>query len=224
QEYKKFLKNLVTSDFQNAQYKHALFYRNGRWTSGTRLAKSYSSDIYSPFYDNHFSKNIMRIEKNHLDNGFIQYTLTNKLNEEISKLPLVASRWGFEKDQPIKPENYSNWLTRVPLYPKTKMSNYNWRNLTLKENEMVRNKFKEILLSDSNHVIYQVIDYKELKSIFEKGITNKHLKFMWAALSLFSYINYIEGKAIIADDLNLKIPKTMINKVNIVPETYDLMP
>lgn len=223
-EYKKFLKNLVTSDFQNAQYKHALFYRNGRWTSGTRLAKSYSSDIYSPFYDNHFSKNIMKIEKSHLDNGFIQYTLTNKLNEEISKLPLVASRWGFEKDQPIKPENYFNWLTRVPLYPKTKMSNYNWRNLTLKENEIVRNKFKEILLSDSNHVIYQVIDYEELKSTFEKGITNKHLKFMWAALSLFSYINYIEGKAIIADDLNLKIPKTMINTVNIVPETYDLMP
>nr|WP_213810189.1 hypothetical protein [Jeotgalicoccus sp. WY2] len=135
-EYQIFLENLVTSDFQNAQYKHALFYRNGRWTSGTRLAKSYSSDIYSPYYDNHFSKSIIKVKKSYLDNGFIQYTLTKKLNEEISKLPLVESRWGFEKDQPTKPENYYSWLNREPLYSLTKMASYNWRNLTLEGNNM----------------------------------------------------------------------------------------
>ncbi|WP_026858343.1 hypothetical protein [Jeotgalicoccus psychrophilus] len=223
-EYKHFLESLVTSDFQNAQYKHALFYRNGRWTSGTRLAKAYSSDIYSPYYDNHFSKSIMKVKKDYLDNGFTQYTLTNKLNEEISKLPIVGSRWGFEKEQPMRPENYSSWLSRAPLYPMTKMANYNWRNLTLKENDIVRNKFKEILLSDPNHVIYQVINYEELKNTFEKGLSNKYLKFMWAALSLFSYINYIEGQKISAENINIKIPQTVINEVNIVPTTSDLMP
>ena len=223
-EYKSFLENLVTSDFQNAQYKHALFYRNGRWTSGTRLAKSYSSDIYSPYYDNHFTKTIIKVKKDYLDNGFTQYTLTNKLNREISNLPLVGSRWGFEKDQPTKPENYLSWLNRTPIYPMTKMANYNWRNLTLKENDVVRNKFKEILLSNPNHIIYQVINFEELKKTFDNGLSNKHLKFMWAALSLYSYINYIEGKTIMTKDINLTIPETVINKVNLVPETIDLMP
>lgn len=222
-EYKSFLENLVTSDFQNAQYKHALFYRNGRWTSGTRLAKSYSSDIYSPYYDNHFTKRIMKVNKKYLDNGFTQYIMTNKLNDEISKMPLVGSRWGFEKNQPTKPENYLNWLNRTPLYPMTKMANYNWRNFTLKENDVVRNKLKGILLSEPNHVIYQVIDFDELKKTFENGLSNKHLKFVWAALSLFTYINYLEGKTIKSGNMNIKIPKTIINKVNIVPETNDLM-
>ena len=222
--YKDFLESLVTSDFQNAQYKHALFYRNGRWTSGTRLAKSYTSDIYSPYYDNYFTKNIMKVKKQYLDNGFIQYTLTNKFNDEISKLPLVGGRWGFEIEQPTKPENYLSWLDRSPLYPMTKMANYNWRNFTLKENEIVRNKLKSILLSDPNHSIYQVINFEELKKTFESGLSNKHLKFMWAALSLYSYINYIQGKSITSGNVNLKIPKTIINTVNIVPETKNLMP
>lgn len=222
-EYKSFLESLVTSDFQNAQYKHALFYRNGRWTSGTRLAKSYSSDIYSPYYDNHFSKNIMKVQKTYLDNGFTQYTLTNKLNAEISKLPLVGSRWGFENEQPSKPVEYLGWLNRTPLYPMTKMANYNWRNLTLKENNIVRDKFKEILLSNPRHSIYQVIKYEELKKAFENGLSNKHLKFMWAALSLYSYINFIEGKEISTEDINIRIPQTVVNKVNIIPETNDLM-
>src|SRR5699024_4041285 len=91
-KYKETLRELAKDDFQVAQFKHAMFYRNGRWTSGTRLAKSYSSDMYSPYYDNLFTKSIMKIEKRFLDNGFTQYTLMNKLNKELSLFPLVGSR------------------------------------------------------------------------------------------------------------------------------------
>src|SRR5699024_6052201 len=99
ENYKNMLRKLGEDDFQVAQFKHAMLYRNGRWTSGTRLAKSYSSDVYSPYYDNLFTKSIMKIQKRFLDNGFTQYTLMNKLNKELSLFPLVGSRWGFEKEQ-----------------------------------------------------------------------------------------------------------------------------
>src|SRR5699024_240626 len=105
-DYAEHLKKLGEDDFQKAQYKHALFYRNGRWTSGTRLAKSYSSVIHSPFYDNRLTKTAIAIDKKSLDNGFIQYTLTKKLDPEIANMKLAASRWGFEARQPVKPEGY----------------------------------------------------------------------------------------------------------------------
>ena len=221
-QYKQTLKNLVTSDFQNAQYKHALFYRNGRWTSGTRLAKSYSSDMYSPYYDNVFTKSIMKIQKKYLDNGFAQYTLMNKLNSPISLMPLVGSRWGFEKDKPIKPENYSGWLNRAPMYPTTKLANYNWRNLTLPDNTIIREEFKDILLSNPEHPVYQVVDYNKLKKLLDDKLSNKHLKFMWSLLSIYSYVNYLNGEDIQSKDLNIKIPETIVNEIRLTPKTIDL--
>lgn len=220
--YKQTLKNLVTSDFQDAQYKHALFYRNGRWTSGTRLAKSYSSDMYSPYYDNVFTKSIMKIQKKYLDNGFAQYTLMNKLNSPISLMPLVGSRWGFEKDKPIKPENYSGWLNRAPMYPTTKLANYNWRNLTLPDNTIIREEFKDILLSNPEHPVYQVVDYNKLKKLLDDKLSNKHLKFMWSLLSIYSYVNYLNGEDIQSKDLNIKIPETIVNEIRLTPKTIDL--
>lgn len=220
--YKQTLKNLVTSDFQDAQYKHALFYRNGRWTSGTRLAKSYSSDMYSPYYDNVFTKSIMKIQKQYLDNGFAQYTLMNKLNGPISLMPLVGSRWGFEKNKPVKPENYTGWLNRTPMYPTTKLANYNWRNLTLPDNTIIREEFKNILLRDSKHPIYEVVDFSKLKNLLESQLTSKHLKFMWALLSLYSYINYLNGETVKSKDLNIRIPETIVNELKSTPVTFDL--
>lgn len=221
-EYREFLERLGSNGFQNAQYKHALLYRNGRWTSGTRLAKSYSSDIYSPYYDNQFTKMIIKIDKENLDNGLVQHLLTKKLDKDIADLPIVGTRWGFEKEGPINPGDYENWIGRKPIYPSTKLSNYNWRDLSLKENSIVRDKFKEILLSNPRHQIFEIINYDELKNLFEKGLSKKHLKFMWSALSLYSFINYLDGERIKTIDINIKIPETIIEKVNIVPETIDL--
>ena len=220
--YKQTLKNLVTSDFQNAQYKHALFYRNGRWTSGTRLAKSYSSEMYSPYYDNVFTKSIMKLQKQYLDNGFAQYTLMNKLDSAISLMPLVGSRWAFEKDKPVKPENYTGWLNRTPMYPTTKLANYNWRNLTLPDNTIIREEFKNILLKEPTHLVYEVVDYSKLKNLFESKLTSKHLKFMWSLLSLYSYINYLNGESIKSKDLNIRIPETIVNEIRSTPVTFDL--
>lgn len=222
EQYRQTLKSLVTTDFQNAQYKHALFYRNGRWTSGTRLAKSYSSDVYSPYYDNIFTKDIMKIQKKYLDNGFIQYTLMNKLNNKISLLPLVGSRWGFEKDQPVKPENYTGWLNRKPLYPKSRLANYNWRNLTLPDNSIIREEFKNILLKNPEHIVFEVVDYNKLKELLSDKLTSKHLKFMWALLSLYVYINHLNGVPINSKDLNIRIPETIVNKLRNTPDTIDL--
>lgn len=221
-KYRKTLENLVETDFQNAQYKHAIFYRNGRWTSGTRLAKSYSGDMYSPYYDNVFTKDIIKIQKKYLDNGFVQYTLMNKLNSKISLMPLVGSRWGFEKNQPVKPENYTGWLNRDPLYPKTKLANYNWRNLTLPDNSIIRDEFKNILLKNPEHIIFEVVDYSKLKELFSDKLTNKHLKFMWALLSLYVYVNYLDGLTINSKNLNIRIPETIVNEVKDTPKTIDL--
>ncbi|WP_411843719.1 hypothetical protein [Salinicoccus sp. HZC-1] len=223
-DYHEFLRSLVTHDFQEAQYKHALFYRNGRWTSGTRLAKSYTSDIYSPFYDNLFSKNVIKIQKKYLDSGFVQFTLTNKLNKDIARMPLAGSRWGFENSEPTKPENFHGWLKRAPLYANKKLANFNWRNVSLEDNHLIREKFKDILLSDPDHIIYQIVDIQKVIDLFNGKITNKYVKFLWALLSLHTYINYLQGKRTTPNFINLTIPKSMINELNKTPQLIDLTP
>src|SRR5699024_7041894 len=141
---------------------------------------------------------------------------------KISLMPLVGSRWGFEKNQPVKPENYTGWLKRDPLYPKTKLANYNWRNLTLPDNSIIRDEFKNILLKNPEHIIFEVVDYSKLKELFSDKLTNKHLKFMWALLSLYVYVNYLDGLTINSKDLNIRIPETIVNEVKDTPKTIDL--
>src|SRR5699024_83146 len=57
---------------------------------------------------------------------------------------------------------------------------------------------------------------------FSTKLTGRHLKFMWSLLSLFAYVNYLNGLSITSKDLKITIPETIVSETTNTPETIDL--
>lgn len=218
--YHNFIDEFAQDDFQKTQLMHAILYMNGRWTSDTRLAKNYTSDIYSPFYDNKFIKKIIQIEHKYLANGFVQYTLTKKLNSEVANLPLAADRWPFEKNGPLQPKSFGAWIKRAPQYSSTKLGNYNWRQLS-NDDGILKSEIREILLSTTNHELFNVVSYKKLEDLLNSDVKNKYNKFIWSCLSIHAYSNYLKNDFKARNNIRLFIPETNIETIKNTTKLVD---
>lgn len=227
QKFHEYLKEFSLEDFQMTQLKHAVYYMNGRWTSDTRLSKSYSGDLYSPFYDNQLIKKIIKIQHDSLANGYAQYTLTKKLNPEIANLPLASDRWPFEKNGPRHPKSFGAWLKRSPQYPKTLIGNYNWRKLSNPDG-ITRQEVKDILLSSPNHSLYNIVSFKTIEKLLNDRLTGAHDRFLWACLSVFVYFNYLNQDLKLRENIKLTIPQTNLkekyNSNKLIDLTHSIKP
>ena len=225
-EYEDFLMSLGDGEksFKEAQCKHYVFYRNGRWSGGTRNSLLYSSNVFSPFFDNNFLKKATELDINILANEKLHYNIMKRLNPEFVKLPFYSSRWLFEEKGPINPNEYNYWLRRNPVYAKTKIGAYNWRSLNNEDNTL-RNAFRNILLSNPSTGIFNIVDYNKIDSILSRPVPTNLNKFIWSLVSLKVYIDYYSNNQNYSfSKLRMKIPDSKIVNSNNHPVIRDLTP
>lgn len=207
---------------KEAQCKHYIFYNVGRRTAGSRIAVLYYSNSVSPFFDNRFIKKATEFNIDVLTSERLHYNLIKKLNEDVANMPLAGSRWEFEANKPVTPDQYTEWIKRQPVYAKTKKGSYNYRQLSNEDNTL-REAFKKILLNDSSSEIFSVVDEALLNDLLSKPVRPMLNRFIWSLASIKVYIDYYNNKLDYdLSTLEFKLPGSTEEGVR-YPETRDLM-
>lgn len=222
--HEKFLYELGKNEnsFKEAQCKHYIFYRVGRWAGGTRNSVLYTADMYSPFFDNQFLKKATQLNINALIGEEVHYNIMKRLNPEIADIGFFASRWGFEQKGPKNPNEYKKWFKRNPIYAKTQLGAYNWRMLK-NPDPTLRDAMKEILLNNPADEIFEVVDYNQIAKILENPIDALLNRLVWGLASIKIYRDYLASKIDrVGQRLYLDIPSTQIKTLNHQPEIRDL--
>lgn len=199
-----------------------LLYRSGRWTSDSRVPKSYATNSYSPFLDNALTKSTMKLNMASLRSEIIHYKLIEKLNSRILNIPFFKYRFAFENHGPSLSKDYNNWLQREPIYSTSKLGSYNWRAFGNNDATLI-NAFKEIILSNHNNPVFDIVDYNKVENLLSNKMTNRTNKFIWSLASMIYFINDI-NKNNANNDLKIKIdtPATSIHKEKIPKQLIDL--
>lgn len=214
-KYSTFLEDFSTQsdDYRTLLHLFFLKYRTGRWTSDSRVPKSYSSNSFSIFLDNQLTKSAMKLNMNDLRNEVIHYYLIKRLSPEILNVPFFNQRFAFEKKGPVSKDDYENWLTREPVYATSKIGSYNWRSLGNNDPNLV-NAFKELILSSPNNIVFDNVNYDKIESLLNSKLTNRTNKFIWSLASMIkfseSFNNNSNSKNL---KIKLKIPENSITNI-----------
>lgn len=222
--YEQFLREFGKNEtsFKEAQCKHYIFYRVGRWAGGTRNSILYTANMYSPFFDNQFLKKATQLNINTLVGEEVHYNIMKRLNPKIAEMSFFASRWGFESKGPKNPNDYRNWFKRNPTYAKTQLGAYNWRALN-NEEPVLRNAFKNILLSNPNDEIFDVVNYNKIAEILNNPVPIALNKFIWSLASIKVYKDHFAGQVNYGfSSIKLKIPGGEIKHIDNFPQVKDL--
>lgn len=202
--FSKFLDEFSTKYNNVNELFHIFFlkYRTGRWTSDSRKPKSYASNSYSVFMDNQFTKSVLKLNIEDLDKERIHYEIIQRLNSDLNKIPFFNTRYTFEKNGPISPYDYANWLKREPIQATSQVAKYNWKSLG-NNDEVLIEAFKNLILSFKNNPLFDVVDYSKVEQLMNSKFKNRTNKFIWSIASMIQYINLFTKK-------NYEIPKNHI--------------
>lgn len=223
-KYNKFLNQFATTndDYQTLLHLFFLLYRTGRWTSDSRISKSYATNSYSVFLDNQLTKSAMKLNMKDLRSEIIHYKLVERLKPDVLKIPFANQRFAFEKDGPVSPDDYQNWLEREPIFAKSKVGSYNWRSLGNNDLELIE-AFKEIILSRKNNMVFDIVNYKEIESLLNRKIDARNNKFIWSVASMIKYSDYLKD---INTNSNIRVklsaPADNVIKLKIPSRVIDL--
>jgi len=223
-KYNKFLDQFAKTndDYQTLLHLFFLLYRTGRWTSDSRISKSYATNSYSIFLDNQLTKSAMKLNMKDLRSEVIHYKLIERLNPDILNIPFANQRFAFEKNGPTSPEDYQNWLEREPIYSKSKVGSYNWRSLGNNDSALIA-AFKEIILSRRNNMVFDIVNYSKIEKLLNSKIDARMNKFVWSIASMIKYSDYLNEVNVNKDiKVKLNIPKDNIIKLNTPSKIIDL--
>lgn len=200
-------------DYLISLYKQYLKYKCGRWSSDSRNGKGYLAENYMPFLDNQLVKLVMKAKPHNHYSGKLQFDLLKNIDDKSVKFRFETSRFNFEKSVPLE-NDFKEWYQRRPLYPTSKIGKYNWRLLSNNQEPLI-NTFREILISDSNNKIYDIVDKRKIERIFNSEIEYKHGRFIWALASMSTFINYVENntRKNIDNKIKLEIPSDEIKEL-----------
>lgn len=220
-----FLKECTKNDqgLHKLQILYSLQYRTGRLTSAAKNAANYSKQSHSPFLDNKFLRDSLKIQYEDNKNEEIHYQILKRIDKRLIDIPFAKDRWRIEKNKPLIASDYKNWLNRQPYYPKTILGNYNWRQVQNNDKEIL-SEFKNIILSDSNHLIYQIVNYKLVEKLFAQSLKPKHMRFIWSLASIIIFINEIKNISNHQFDntFNLILPSTSVSNYKNKKKIYDV--
>lgn len=205
------------------QILYSLKYRTGRLTSAAKNAANYSRQSHSPFLDNKFLREALKIQYADNKNEEIHYQIMKRIDKRLIDIPFAKDRWRVEKNKPITASDYDNWFNRQPFYPSTVLGNYNWRKVQNNDKVIIK-QFKDILLSNSNHIIYQIIDYKAVSKMINSTIKSNHMRFIWSLASIIIFVNELTdvSNKVFNKDINVTLPSTSVNEYKNKKEIIDL--
>jgi len=225
-KYSRFLEGFSKKHNDLGTLLHLFFlnYRTGRWTSDSRIAKSYGSNSYSVFLDNQLTKSAMKLNMKDLREEIIHYKLTEELNSNVLKVPFNRYRFAFEENGPRNPNDYDNWLKREPIYSKSKIGSYNWRSLGNNDKKLI-SAFKELILQDKNSIVFDVVNYNSIEKLLNSKLTNRTNKFIWSIASQIYYTDYMKKQNISPiEKISLKTPSDKIITDKVPAKVIDLTP
>lgn len=228
--FENFLSKFVDTNIglHKLQILYSLLYRSGRLTSAAKNSSNYSRQSHSPFLDNRFLREALKIDYDEIRNEEIHYQILNRLDDRLINVPFGKDRWRVEKEKPLKPSDYYKWLSREPYYPTTILGNYNWRRVQNNDSVVV-NEFKQILLSNKNHMIYDIVDYISIQRMFNHPITAQNMRFIWSLASIIIFVNELEkiSNQNFNNNISISLPSTTIteykNKKKLVDITGDFV-
>lgn len=210
-------------DYLVTLYKQYLRYKCGRWSSDSRKGKGYLAENYMPFLDNQLVKLIMKIKPDELYSGKLQFDLLKMIDEQSVDFRFETTRFNFERRVPIN-NDFEGWYNRRPMFPTSKIGKYNWRILSNGQTEII-DAFKEILLSDLNNPIYDVVNKNKISNILNTGIDYKYGRFIWALASMSTFINHVQKNNNIryeGDVIKIDTPSDEVKKLTPKMELFSL--
>lgn len=210
-----FLDNFIQKDIglHKLQIIYSLFYRSGRLTSAAKNSSNYIRQSHSPFLDNYFLREALKVDYQDIKNEQIHYQIMTRLDKKLIDVPFGKDRWRIEKDKPINPNDYYKWLNRSPYYPSTILGNYNWRKVQNNDSKITK-EFRNILLSDQNHPIYEIVNYNAVENMFNKPLLAKNMRFVWSLASIIIFINELNFKSNqnFNNTISIKLPSTNVKQ------------
>lgn len=211
-----------SDDYRTLLHLFFLINRTGRWTSDSRIPKSYATNSFSVFLDNQLTKSAMKLNMNDLRSEIIHYKLIEKLNSDLLNIPFANQRFEFEKNGPVSLEDYENWLARSPIFALSKVGIYNWRSLGNNDTELV-NAFKEIILSSPNSIVFDNLNYQKVEALLNSKLQSRTNKFLWAIASMIKYTDYMKNLNSSSNNkIKLDTPKDSLTEVKVPSEIIDL--
>src|SRR5699024_4955499 len=186
-------------------------------------ASNYSRQSYSPFLDNKFLKDALKIQYSDNKNEEIHYQILKRIDPRLINIPFGKDRWRVEKDKPLFYGGFNNWYNRKPIYPNTSLGNYNWRKVQ-NNDPKVTEQFKNIILSNKNHLVYNIVNYDEVEKILNHTIRPIHMRFIWSLDSLIVFINELtdNSKKIKVGKISLHLPSTSITEFKNKKELFNI--
>lgn len=212
--YRNFLLEYIDNDYglYESQLLYSMLYRTGRLTAAAKNATNYTKQTHSPFLDNKFLRNALKFSLLDNKNEEIHFQILKRIDERLINIPFAKDRWRKEKNKPLHKNDYCNWLKREPFFPNTVLGNYNWRQIQNNNKEVVE-QFRNILLSNPYHVVYQIVDYAKIKKIFERKIIAKHMRLIWSIASIIIFVNELTevSNKLFNKSIKIKLPSSSIN-------------
>lgn len=220
-----FLHNFIDDNqgLHKLQILYSLKYRTGRLTSAAKNAANYSKQSHSPFLDNKFLREALKIQYIDNKNEEIHYQIMKRIDKRLIDIPFAKDRWRVEKIKPMTANNYSEWFNRQPYYPSTVLGNYNWRRIQ-NNDKVIINQFKDILLSNPNHIIYQIIEYNAVEKMINETVKAIPMRFIWSLASIIIFVNELTNisNKIFDNDIKVTLPSTSISEYKNKKELIDL--
>lgn len=183
-EYKDFLNGFIEKQpkhfsFNDVLNKFYLHYRCGRWSGTARSAYKMGFNIYSPMFESRLVKKAQKLKTKYGANEQLIFNILSRVSPELVNVPFANDRWAFEKNAPYSRYDVEEWIKRKPVYPKTQQGNFNWRKNVLLN---YRNHFREVIFSDDNSPLFDILDKKKLISLFDDRKNNSaaHDTLLWS--------------------------------------------
>src|SRR5699024_813189 len=90
-----FLKDFINNDhgLHKLQILYSLKYRTGRLTSAAKNASNYTRQSHSPFLDNKFLRDSLKIQYKDNKNEEIHYQILKRIDKRFIDIPFAKDRW-----------------------------------------------------------------------------------------------------------------------------------
>lgn len=195
--------------------KFYLDFRCGRWSAAARGAYTMGSFSYAPFFDSKLVRKASLLKTKYGANEELIYNILLRIKPELIHLSFANDRWAFEKDTPYSRYDVENWMKRQPIYAKTKMGRFNWRKNVLQN---LKDEFYQVIFTDENSPLFDVVDKEKLKNIFDSPNENggKYDDILWSAYTI-SYLlsNKWYGNVEEKPKSKIEVPNLTDQKINV---------
>jgi len=99
----------------------------GRWYAALRMPRTINGPIFEFLADNQLARIVFTADPEAVAHDALVHAAIHRLRPDICRIPLVGSRWGFERNGPTPYCDPAHWADRDPV-PRLGGTAWDWRD------------------------------------------------------------------------------------------------